>query len=136
MSFNLVPMEPQTANAIVGVLQLQQGLDFAVLVGSRATGKAGPQSDWDIAIQWRSNPDWFRQLGETESLRHQLAHALRIAPDAVDLIDTASANLAMRAAIANAGIPLLGQESLAWAHFLQRTWRELEDFYWDKRHAA
>ncbi|MDD5029500.1 MAG: hypothetical protein PHH58_08385 [Rhodoferax sp.] len=42
----------------------------------------------------------------------------------------------MRASVAEEGVPLMGQHTLAWARYLQRTWRELEDFYWDKRHAA
>jgi hypothetical protein len=42
----------------------------------------------------------------------------------------------MRASAAEEGLPLTGQDTLAWAHFLQRTWRELEDFYWEKQHAA
>ena len=35
----------------------------------------------------------------------------------------------MRASVAAEGIPLVGAEALPWAHFLSRTWRELEDFY-------
>jgi hypothetical protein len=45
-------------------------------------------------------------------------------------------DLAMRASVAEEGLPLSGAESLAWARFLRRSWRELEDFYWDKQHAA
>ena len=45
-------------------------------------------------------------------------------------------NLAIRASVAEEGVPLTGQESLAWPQFLQRTGRELEDFYWDKQHSA
>lgn len=56
-------------NAIVEILSARQDLKFAVLVGSRATGKARPESDWDIALLWMRNLDWFRQLGETETLR-------------------------------------------------------------------
>lgn len=117
-------------------LLTQPMLDFAVLVGSRATGAAHDKSDWDIALQWSPQQDWLTVLGQTETLRRQLADALHVSPEAIDLIDLRRANLAMRASVAEEGIPLVGQDSLAWAKFLQRTWRELEDFYWAKQHAA
>ncbi|MDD2880956.1 MAG: nucleotidyltransferase domain-containing protein [Rhodoferax sp.] len=111
-------------------------LDFAVLVGSRATDTARVDSDWDIALQWSHQLDWLTVLGKTETLRRTLARHLNIAPTAIDLIELRRANLAMRASVAEEGVPLAGEDSLAWARFLQRTWRELEDFYWDKQHAA
>lgn len=111
-------------------------LDFAVLVGSRATDTDRTHSDWDIALQWSPLLDWFDVLGKTETLRLALARQLNVAPDAIDLIELRRANLAMRASVAEEGLPLASEDSLAWARFLQRTWRELEDFYWDKQHAA
>jgi len=42
----------------------------------------------------------------------------------------------MRAAVAEEGVPILGDNSVAWAQFLCRTWRELEYFYWERNHAA
>lgn len=107
-----------------------------MLVGSRATGTARDDSDWDIALQWSPQLDWMTVLGLTETLRRALAGVLKVAPDAIDLIELRRANLAMRASAAEEGLPLTGQDSLAWAHFLQRTWRDLEDFYWSQRHAA
>lgn len=120
----------------VKTLQDEPALEFAVLVGSRATGKNRVDSDWDVALQWSHQLDWLTVLGKTENLRHKLANQLNIAPNAVDLIELRRANLAMRASVAEEGLPLTGEDSLAWARFLQRTWRELEDFYWDKQHAA
>lgn len=117
-------------------LLAQPQLDFAVLVGSRASGTAHDHSDWDIALQWAPQLDWLTMLSRTETLRRQLADAMHISPTAIDLIELRRANLAMRASVAEEGVPLAGQDSLAWAHFLQRTWRELEDFYWAKQHAA
>lgn len=122
--------------AWVQTLRDEPELDFAVLVGSRATGTARVDSDWDIALQWSPLLDWFAVLGSSETLRLTLARQLNVAPDAIDLIDLRRANLAMRASVAEDGVPLAGEDSLAWARFLQRTWRELEDFYWDKQHAA
>lgn len=118
------------------ILADQADLQFAVLVGSRATGSARPDSDWDIALEWTPQRDWLSVLGSTETLRHTLADALQTSPANIDLIDLRRANLAMRASVAEEGLPLTGQDTLAWARFLLRTWRELEDFYWVRRHAA
>jgi predicted nucleotidyltransferase len=122
--------------AWVQTLRDEPELDFAVLVGSRALDTARPDSDWDIALQWSPHLDWSTGLGRTETLRRTLAKQLNVAPDAIDLIELRRANLAMRASVAEEGMPLAGEDSLAWARFLQRTWRELEDFYWDVHHAA
>lgn len=118
------------------ILQAQADLEIAVLIGSQATRTATPESDWDIALQWSRRLDWLAKLGQTETLRRQLAQALRLNETHIDLIDLPRASLAMRAAVAEEGKLLKGQHSLAWPHFLRRTWRELEDFYWDKHHAA
>ena len=42
----------------------------------------------------------------------------------------------MRALVAEEGIPLIGEDNLAWNHFLGRLWRELEVYEWEKQHAA
>jgi hypothetical protein len=42
----------------------------------------------------------------------------------------------MRANVAENGRILKGEDTLAWAKFLTRTWRELEDFYWEQSHAS
>ena len=124
------------AKQLASILQDESQLDFAVLVGSQATGTAQPHSDWDIALRWAYGTDWLATLGRTETLRHKLAAALGLSAAQIDLIDLRGANLAMRASVAEEGLPLSGEDSLAWAHFLQRTWRDLEDFYWDKQHAS
>ncbi len=117
-------------------LQQQSDLAFAVLVGSRATGTQRPDSDWDIALQWAPTVDAYSALGATETLRRQLAHALQQPETAIDLIDLRHANLAMRASAAEEGQPLHIANDLVWARFLERTWRELEQFEWEQRHAA
>lgn len=121
---------------LVHLLDGQDGLEFSVLVGSRATGKAHEDSDWDIALQWNHQLDWLTAVSRTEVLRRQLAEVLRVGEQTVDLIDLRRANLAMRAAVAEEGQPLTGQDGLVWMHFLRRTWRDLEDFYWERQHAA
>jgi predicted nucleotidyltransferase len=122
--------------SITPTLRAEPQLEFAVLVGSRASGTAHAGSDWDIALQWAPQLDWLTVLANTETLRRKLALALNVAEAEIDLIELRRANLAMRASAAEDGLSLAGEDSLAWAHFLRRTWRELEDFYWDKQHAA
>jgi predicted nucleotidyltransferase len=127
---------PDHEQVIRSILQSDDLLEFAVLVGSRALGTAKSDSDWDIALQWVISQNWMTMLGRTETLRRQLAKAIGVNETTIDLIDLPRANLAMRASVAEEGRPLKGDDSLAWAHFLQRTWRELEDYYWEKQHAA
>lgn len=108
----------------------------AVLVGSRARGIAAHQSDWDFAVRWKKHINSLARLEHTESLKQQIADAVEIHKDQIDLIDIASARLAMRAEIAEEGIVLKGENTLAWSHYLTQTWGELEDYYWRQNNAA
>ena len=112
------------------------GVAFAALIGSRANHTARESSDWDIAVFWKSAPDPFAHLGRHEELRHRLAQCLEIPDERIDLIDIASARLAMKAVVAEEGTILTIKDDLAWAYFQTATWRELEDYYWDRTHAA
>ena len=125
-----------TISNIQQVLQTQTELELAVLIGSRAEGRAHPESDWDIAIQWKREMTMLDNLANTETLRRKLAVALGVGEDGVDLIDLPRAGLTMRALVAEEGIPLKGEDDLAWNHFLGRVWRELEAYEWEKQHAA
>ena len=115
-----------------------EDLAFAVLVGSRAAGgEPREDSDWDIAVQWFPSDLGSRQrLARNESLRQRIAEVLGEDASRVDIIDLADAGLAMRALVAEEGTPLVGEERLAWHHFLTRTWRELEDWYRERSHAS
>lgn len=117
-------------------LSSRAGLELAILVGSRAVGDAHAGSDWDIAIQWPAALSLFDTLANTETLRRDLAALLGVAEECIDLIDLPRARLAMRAVVAEDGVPLKGDDSLAWNHFLARTWRELEDYAWEQARAA
>ena len=119
-------MHPDPLARLRTLLAAEPDLEFAVLVGSRAAGTHTAASDWDIALQWRRDLDWMDQLGRTETLRRHLAEALTVPEAAVDLVDAPRANLAMRAAIAEEGVVLAGEDGLPWQRFLRRTWRELE----------
>ena len=110
----------------------QATLELAILVGSRATGSTNAGSDWDIAIQWPVALSLFDTLARTETLRRSLAALVGVAEDRIDLIDLPRARLAMRAEAAEDGVPLKGEDSLVWNHFLARTWRELEEYAWEQ----
>ena len=107
-----------------------------MLVGSRAQGTAQAKSDWDNALQWRTQNDWVSLLGTQETLRRQVADILGTSPEDINLIDLSRVSLAMRASVAEDGIALKGEDTLTWARFLTRTWRELEDYCWERAHAA
>lgn len=111
-------------------------LELAIVIGSRTTGVTRPDSDWDIAIRWHRSLTFIQQLAATEQLRKTLAESLGVSEQAVDLIDIPTARLTMRAVVAEEGNPLKGGDSLAWHRFLQRTWRELEEHYWEQLYAA
>ena len=111
-------------------------LELAILIGSRASDSASIDSEWDIALQWDREVDFMGQLAETEMLRNELAKALKLNSSRIDLIDLPTAGLAMREEVANKGIILKGENTRGLSHFLTKTWRDLEEFYWDKIYAA
>lgn len=117
-------------------LARQPLLEFSVLVGSRANQTAHDCSDWDIALYWNERLPWLERIARTETLRRDIACALGEDESRIDLIDLAESSLAMRAVVAEEGLPLTGEDNPAWARFLRRTWRDLEDYYWDVEHAA
>lgn len=47
----------ESLQSLTAVLAQEPELAFATLVGSRATGKYRPDSDWDIALMWRDGAD-------------------------------------------------------------------------------
>lgn len=108
---------------------------FAVLIGSRVEGGAHEHSDWDIAVLWRSG-EVLERVGKHEVLRRALARLLDLEEARVDLIDLANSGLAMRAVVAEEGRLLFANDELAWIKYLIRTWRELEDYYWEQSHVA
>lgn len=117
-------------------LDLEPDLEFAVLIGSRADGSFRPDSDWDIAVRWTHGISFLEGLDKTETLRRTIAGLLKTTESSIDIIDLSMSRLAIRAVAAEEGIPLKGEDSLHWSHFLRRTWRELEEHYWEKLYAA
>ncbi len=130
-----MPKSPPIAR-LKAVLNEQLDLELAVLVGSQVEGGASPSSDWDIAIRWKRCVTPYQQLGKTETLRRLLAKNLELPEAQIDLVDLTSAGLAMRAVVAEEGLVLKGENTLPWHYFLERTWRDLESYYWDDVYAA
>lgn len=118
------------------LLSLHDELELAVLIGSRAQQSAHENSDWDIAIRWKKHLSAIHSLALSSSLQIDIAKHLNVLVENIDLIDMTAARLAMRATIAEEGIPLVGEDSVAWNHFLTKTWAELEEHYWRAQHAA
>ncbi len=121
---------------LLELLAEEPALELAVLIGSRVSGRVRADSDWDIAIQWQAGFGLLDLLARTESLRRKIASYLGLPDTRIDLIDIPAARLAMRSVIAEEGLVLKGEESPAWSRFLLRTWRELEEYYWETIYAA
>ena len=90
-----------------------------------------PNREWPPAIS-----PGLLSFPRHESLRRRLAQCLNVATDKIDLIDLASAGLTMKAQVAEEGTIVNLNDELAWAYFQTTIWRELEDYYWDRAHAA
>ena len=123
-------------DALKHLLQAEPNLELAILVGSRASDVATQHSDWDIAIRWKKEISGLASLEYSEALKQKIVDVITIHQDQIDLIDMTTARLAMRAVIAEEGVMLKGDNTLAWSHFLTQTWGELEDYYWREHHAA
>jgi len=58
---------------IAGILKKSGLVEFAYLFGSRAKGRAGTRSDWDIAVYFKKDPrglpDWTLFYMEAEISR-------------------------------------------------------------------
>lgn len=129
-------MDNRQQTRLKQLLAEQHDLELAVLIGSQANGTAILASDVDIAIRWQKSIDPFTALAKTETLRWLIAQELKQSDAKIDLVDMTTAGLTMRAVIAEQGIVLKGEDDLAWNYFLQRVWRDLETFYWNKLYAA
>lgn len=122
--------------ALKHLLKAYPEIELAILIGSQALNMATPHSDWDIAIRCNKEINALARLEHAEILKPKIAEVVGVHQDKIDLIDMVTARLAMRAVIAEEGLLLKGDDTLAWSHFLTQTWAELEDYYWRKQHAA
>ena len=118
------------------VLNNRDDIELSLLFGSQARGDNGEQSDWDIAILFKDNSDGWHNLGAQEEIRHLLSKALAINDEDIDLVDLYRGGLGINATVVDEGIPLTGNNSLALATYYQRTWANLEDYYWNLEHVS
>lgn len=130
-------MNGQTIDSLRKYFRQSDDIEFAALVGSQVTGLATENSDWDIAVQCaKKDEDYLQHLGRLENIRREIAKLLKLNSAKIDIIDVPQAKLAMRELIANHGVPICGEQSLSWYHFLQRTWRDLEDYHWEELYVS
>jgi uncharacterized protein len=131
----------ELGRALGPVISGQPEVAFLVLLGSRARGTATVDSDWDFGVQFKSRADRsggerLAVCGHHETLRRAIATVLGQPFEKIDLIDLSRAGLALRAEAAEHGFLLSDPDPLAWSRFLLRVWRELEQFEWERTHAA
>lgn len=126
-----------TEHAAIGqVLTEFTAVSFALLIGSRATGHARADSDWDVALWIPRELSGMARLSLLEEARCRIATTLDASPSTIDVIDLAHSGLAMRAVVANDGLLLKQDQGSIYNRFLNRTWRELEEFNWEAQRAA
>jgi predicted nucleotidyltransferase len=81
------------------------GLDVLALFGSRATGKARAESDWDFAYLAQG-------IFDRGAMRLLLAEAVGVLPEHVDLGDLAGASAVLRFEVARDGLPIFDPKGL------------------------
>lgn len=54
----------------------QASIELALLIGSRAVGRAREDSDWDFAVQWRRDIPWGECAGIYGNLARRSCQAL------------------------------------------------------------
>jgi len=94
---------------------------FATLFGSRAEGRARPDSDWDVAVFVEPAQDAGGRLAVARRIVARLAPAIDVQ---VVLLNEAPTLLALRAL---QGETLLVRDSAAWVRFYVRTCGDAED---------
>lgn len=125
-----------TLEVLQKALSSRDDIVLSFLFGSKARGDSREQSDWDIAILFKDNTNGWDNLGKQEEIRQLISQTLAINEDNIDLVDLYRGGLSINAAVADDGIPLTGQNSLALANFYQRVWASLEDYYWNLDHVS
>jgi len=97
------PTEPIYINAEVAEVFKRHGVALAYLFGSRAKGLEGPESDYDIAVLFSKSK--VTAADEVE-LALNVAQALRVPPDTVDVVALNNADAALKARILKEALPI------------------------------
>jgi uncharacterized protein YutE (UPF0331/DUF86 family)/predicted nucleotidyltransferase len=83
-------------------LEKDENVLLAYLFGSRATGKASPISDFDVAVLLKDN-----SLAGMGRLLFSVSKALGVNEDAVDILDLSKAPLRLKARVLKEGVKLV-----------------------------
>lgn len=111
----------ETLGGAVKAAEKAPGLRALIVFGSRATGDAHAESDWDFA--YVADVDLDR-----EALREAMASALAVSPDQVDLVDAVRANAALKFEIARDGVVVFERDAAGEDFVVEavRTWLDME----------
>ena len=123
-------------NILRDTLKARIDIKFSILFGSRAKGGVHESSDWDVALFFNDNSDAWENMGKKEDIRQQIAKALKIDGQMIDLVDLYQSSLGISATVVDEGVILSDQDSLALAYYYQGVWAKLEEYYWNIEHAA
>jgi len=105
-----------------------RGIKLAVLFGSRAQGKAGPDSDWDIALLLEKHflPGQDREMSKTKRvLLRDLCAFLETSQ--VDMVILNLASSVLKYQVARTGRPLYQKNNSSFAEFASLALRQHED---------
>ena len=129
-------MADRMNNILRDTLKARTDIKFSILFGSRAKGSVHESSDWDVVLFFNDNSDAWENMGKKEDVRQQIAKALKIEDQMIDLVDLYQSGLGISATVVDEGVVLSDQDSLALAYYYQGVWAKLEDYYWNIEHAA
>lgn len=108
----------------------REDIVLAFLFGSRASGRARPSSDWDIAVYIKTNDapelESQREFPEESNIRTELSRLLK---NEYDLVVLNRARPSLVFSILNSGLPLSIKSSRLYLQLLSCTHYEAVDFW-------
>jgi predicted nucleotidyltransferase len=108
---------PQPALPALQQALARPGIALAVLFGSRATGRVGPRSDWDIGVVVDAGVDVDRLCAELEA----------VVGGRVDVVELRRAPPVLAMAIVRDGVVLVDVDGNGWPRFVSLALRRFED---------
>ena len=93
-------------NILCDTLKARADIKFPILFGSRAKGSEHEHSDWDVALFFNDNSDAWENMGKKEDIRQQIAKALKIDGQMIDLVDLYQSSLGISATVVDEGVIL------------------------------
>jgi hypothetical protein len=120
----------QILSKLKTLFEQEKQIVFSLLFGSRVEDDCINPKDWDFAVFWNFDLNFWDKLGLIEDLRNQLAKTLKIEANQIDLVDLNRGGLSISSSIVESGIPIKGEGSLVLEKYYQRIWALEEDFHW------